>query len=227
MEINRYLDHAILNPEFTIEEIKEKIAEGIKYGVQTVCVRGCDIPLAVEMCKGTRTNVGCVLDFPHGHGGKEAKAALAEIYTKQGAKEVDMVINYGYAKSGAWDKVEEEIRVVCEKVHKKDGIVKVIFETSQLTLEEIAEATRRCIAAKADFVKTSTGFNGVGATEEAVKVMLETADGRIKVKPSGGIRDYDSARMFLAMGAERLGVGSSSTAKICEKVHVVNHDSGY
>lgn len=225
MKINRYLDHAILNPEFTIEEVKESIKEAIKYEVQTVCVRGCDIPLAVEMCRGTNTNVCCVLDFPHGHGGKEAKAAIAEIYSGQGANEIDMVLNYGYVKSGAWDKVEEEIRAVCEKSHKNGSIVKVIFETSQLTLEEVAKATECSISAKADFVKTSTGFNGGGATEEAVKVMLKTADGRIKVKPSGGIRDYERAKMFVDMGADRLGVGCNSTKKICEKLQAADGDN--
>lgn len=226
MEINRYLDHAILNPEFTIEEVKASIKEAIGYEVQTVCVRGCDIPMAVEMCKGTNTNVCCVLDFPHGHGGKEAKAAIADIYSRQGAKEVDMVINYGFARSGAWDKVEDEIRAVCENVHKNGGIVKVIFETSQLTLEEVARATEASIAAGADFVKTSTGFNGGGATEEAVRVMLDTAKGRIKVKPSGGIRDYERAKMFVEMGADRLGVGCNSTRKICEKLAPAAADTG-
>lgn len=225
MNINRYLDHAILNPEFTIEEVKASIREAIHYEVQTVCVRGCDIPMAVEMCEGTNTNVCCVLDFPHGHGGKEAKSAIAEIYSSQGAKEIDMVINYGYARSGAWDKVEEEIEAVCEKAHQNGAIVKVIFEISQLSLEEIAKATECSISAKADFVKTSTGFNGGGATEEAVSVMLKTANGRIKVKPSGGIRDYERAKMFVDMGADRLGVGCNSTKKICEKIAAAETDS--
>jgi len=218
MKINRYLDHAVLNPAFTNEEVKEAIKQGIEYEVQTVCVRGCDIPLAVEMCKGTNTNVCCVLDFPHGHGGKEAKAALTEIYCRQGAKEIDMVLNYGYAKSAAWDKVEEEIKAVCDAAHQHGVIVKVIFETSQLSLEEAAKATECCISAKADYVKTSTGFNGQGATEEVVKVMLKTAGGKIKVKPSGGIRDYETAKMYVNMGADRLGVGCSTTVKICDNV---------
>lgn len=219
MRINRYLDHAILNPEFTTAQVEKSIKEAIYYETCTVCVRGCDISLAAELCRGTNTKVCCVLDFPHGHGGKEAKAALAEIYTAQGAEEVDMVINYGYAKGGEWDKVQDEIHAVSEKVHKNHAIVKVIFETSQLTLQEIAEATRVSIAGGADFIKTSTGFNGEGATPEAVKVMLETAGGKIKVKPSGGIRDLEKAEMFVEMGVDRLGVGCNSTAKICEAAY--------
>ena len=222
MKINRYIDHSVLNPAFTNEEVIQYIKEGLKYDVQTVCVRGCDIQLAVEMCKGTNTNVCCVLDFPHAHGGKEAKAALAEIYCRQGVKEIDMVLNYGYVKSAAWDRVEEEIKAVCDITHKNGVIVKVIFETSQITLEEVAKATEVCISANADYVKTSTGFNGQGATEEIVNVMLKTANGRIKVKPSGGIRDFESAKKFIDMGADRIGVGCTSTPKLCDNLQ----DSG-
>ena len=103
-----------------------------------------------------------------------------------------------------------------EEAHKKGVNVKVIFETSQLDDAQIRKATEVCIAAGADFVKTSTGFNGGGATVEAVKAMLETSGGRIKVKPSGGIRNYETARMYVDMGVDRLGIGFSSCAKICE-----------
>ena len=103
-----------------------------------------------------------------------------------------------------------------EEAHKKGVLVKVIFETSQLTLDEVRKATRVCIAAGADFVKTSTGFNGTGATVEAVQAMLEEAQGRIKVKPSGGIRDYKTAKMYVDMGAARLGTGFSSCKALCE-----------
>ncbi len=215
MEINRYLDHAVLKPEMTLEEVREAIQTGIDYEVNTVCVRPCDIELAVSMCKGTKTRVCCVLDFPHGHGGKEAKTALAEIYARQGAEEIDMVMNYGLARSGEWDRVEEEIAAVVEAAHKNNAIVKVIFETSMLNIDQVKKATDVAVSAKADFVKTSTGFNGEGATVEAVKAMLEVADGRIKVKPSGGIRDYSKAKMFVDMGVHRLGVGFNSTKPIC------------
>lgn len=217
MKISRYLDHAILNPDLTNDQIKASIEEAISYEVQTVCVRASDVPLAVELCKGTNTNVCCVLDFPYGYGGKDAKTAMAEIYAKQGAVEIDMVINYGFAKSGDWDAVEAEIKAVSDAAHKNDAIVKVIFETAQLTLDEVKKATEVSIAAGADFVKTSTGYNGEGATVEVVKVMLETADGKIKVKPSGGIRNYEKAKMLVEMGVDRLGVGMNSTKKICEE----------
>lgn len=225
MDINRYIDYAVLKPEMTLEEVRKAILEGIDLEVNTICVRPCDIELAVSMCKDTKTRVCCVLDFPHGHGGKEAKAALADIYSKKGVEEIDMVMNYGFARSGEWDRVEEEISAVVEAAHKNDAIVKVIFETSVLSIEQIKKATEVAIAAKADFVKTSTGFNGEGATVEAVKAMLETAKGRIKVKASGGIRDYEKAKMFVDMGAERLGVGYTSSRAICEEIKNNNNDN--
>ena len=112
--------------------------------------------------------------------------------------------------------VEEEIKAVVEEAHAKGVIVKVIFETSQLDDAQIRKATEVCIAAGADFVKTSTGFNGGGATVEAVKAMLETAQGRIKVKPSGGIRNFETAKMYVDMGVDRLGIGYSSCKPIVE-----------
>lgn len=215
MNVNSYLDHAVLKPEMTQKEVKEAIQDGIDFEVNTVCVRPCDIELAVSMCKGTKTRVSCVLDFPYGYGGKEGKAALAEIYSKQGAEEIDMVMNYGLAKSGEWDRVEDEISAVVKAAHKNNSIVKVIFETSMLNIDQIKRATEVAIAANADFVKTSTGFNGEGATHEGVKAMIETANGRIKVKASGGIRDINDAKMFIDMGVNRLGVGYSSVKAIC------------
>ena len=112
--------------------------------------------------------------------------------------------------------VEAEIKAVVEEAHTKGVNVKVIFETSQLTVEQIKKATEVSIAAGADFVKTSTGFNGSGASVEAVQAMLETAKGRCKVKPSGGIRNYETAKMYVDMGVDRLGIGFSSCKAICD-----------
>ena len=125
-------------------------------------------------------------------------------------------MNYGAARGGAWDVVEAEIKAVVEEAHAKGVNVKVIFETSQLTIDQIKKATEVSIAAGADFVKTSTGFNGTGATVEAVQAMLDTAKGRCKVKPSGGIRNYETAKMYVDMGVDRLGIGFASCKAICE-----------
>ena len=216
MDIARYLDAAILKPDMTRAEVESAIKECIALRAMTVCVRGCDIDLAVAMTKGTETLVSCVLDFPYGYSGLEVKRAAARDYAARGIYEIDMVMNYGAARSGDWTTVENEIRAVVEEAHAKNVGVKVIFETSQLTAEEIRQATEVSIAAGADFVKTSTGFNGEGATVEAVKIMLDTAVGRAKVKPSGGIRNYETARMYVDMGASRLGVGVSSCKPIVE-----------
>ena len=216
MKISRYFDAAVLKPEMTREEAKAAIREAIDADSYSVCVRGCDIELAVSMCRGTNTIVSCVLDFPYGYSGAAGKRALAKVYCQQGAKELDMVMNYGYARGGDWDVVEEEIRGVCEEAHAQGALVKVIFETSQLTLDQVKAATETSIRAGADFVKTSTGFNGAGATAEAVRTMLDTAAGRAKVKPSGGIRDYATAKMYVDMGAERLGIGYASAAAIAK-----------
>ena len=216
MKISRYFDAAVLKPEMTPEQAEAAIKECIAFDSYSVCVRGCDIDLALRLTKGTNTVVSCVLDFPYGYGGVEAKREAARLYAAKGVKDIDMVMNYGAARGGAWDVVEEEIRAVVEEAHKKGVIVKVIFETSQLDDAQIRKGTEVCIAAGADFVKTSTGFNGGGATVEAVKAMLETAKGRIKVKPSGGIRNYETAKMYVDMGVARLGIGFSSCSKICE-----------
>ncbi|OGV42822.1 MAG: deoxyribose-phosphate aldolase [Lentisphaerae bacterium GWF2_49_21] len=216
MKINRYLDAAILKPETTRKETIAAINECLKYKTMTACVRPCDIELAKSMCKGTDTFVCCVLNFPHGNDSSDAKQAEAELYVKKGVVEIDMVANFALAKSAEWKLYEEDIRVV-SSVTKKAGIVlKVIFETCYLSIDEIRLCTKAAIAAEADFVKTSTGFGTGGATDEAVRAMLETADGKIKVKPSGGIRDYARAKSFIDMGCHRLGVNFSSVAAICD-----------
>ena len=217
MEINRYLDQAVLKPGLTISEVKAAIQMGIDFEVATVCVRPCDIELAMGMCKGTKTQVSCVLDFPHGTGGAAAKEAQAALYAAQGVADIDMVMNHSYARSGEWGVVEDEIRRVVKQAHAKGVNVKVIFESGLLTTDEIKNAVEVSIAAGADYVKTSTGFVGTGATVEAVQAMLDTAKGRIKVKPSQGIRDYETAKMYVDMGVARLGVGPTSTPVICGK----------
>jgi deoxyribose-phosphate aldolase len=216
--VNRYLDHAVLKPDMTQDEAKAAIQLGIDYKVRTVCVRPCDIKLAAQMCRGTETEVSCVLSFPHGSNPTKVKAFEAKEYIAMGTNEIDMVANYGFIRSGLWDLVEADIKAVVDVAKPAGVLVKVIFETSQLTIEEIKKTTEICISAGADFVKTSTGFNGEGATIEGVKAMLDTAAGRIMVKPSGGIRDKAKAEMFIDMGVHRLGNGSTSTEAICEGI---------
>ncbi len=214
-DIHRYLDHAVLQPEMTRQKAIEAIQLGIDYKVRTVCVRPCDIELCAEMCRGTETEVSCVVAFPHGCTSSLVKADEARRYIAAGTNEIDMVVNFGYVRSALWDDVVADIRAVTDIARPAGVLVKVIFETAYLTIPEIRRTTECAIEAEADFVKTSTGFGGQGATVEAVQAMLDTARGRIKVKPSGGIRDRARAEMFIEMGAERIGNGYSSTEAIC------------
>lgn len=216
MKISRYFDAAVLKPNMSEQEVKAAIQLSIDCDSYSVCVRPCDIDLAVEMCKGTNTVVSCVLDFPHGDSTAEGKAALAEIYASKGVAEIDMVMNYGYARSGKWEEVRKGIEGVVHAAKKRGVDVKVIFETCALTTDEIKKATEICIEAGADFVKTSTGFAASGASVEAVQAMLEEAQGRIKVKASGGIRNYETAKHYVDMGVERLGIGFGAAKAISD-----------
>lgn len=209
--INRYLDAAILKPELTQDEVVAAISESIKWKTKTVCVRPFDIPLAKKMCAGTDTGVSCVLSFPHGCAPTAVKAFEAKTYIALGTDEIDMVANYGMIKSGRWDYVEADIRTVAEVCNAQKIPLKVIFETCYLDADQIARTTEICVKAGADFVKTSTGFATGGATVEAVKIMVETAKGRIKVKPSGGIRDRATAIAYVEMGADRLGTNYTAS----------------
>lgn len=216
MKISRYFDSAVLKPNMTEQEVRDAIQQSIDCDSYSVCVRPCDIDLAVEMCRGTNTVVSCVLDFPHGDSTPEGKAALAELYAAKGVAEIDMVMNYGYARSGKWEEVKRGIEGVVKAAGKQNVGVKVIFETCELTTAEIKKATEICIEAGADFVKTSTGFAASGASIEAVQAMLDAAQGRIKVKASGGIRNYETAKNYVDMGVERLGIGFGAAKAISD-----------
>lgn len=214
--INRYLDAAILKPEFTEDETVAAIKSCLKFEAFSVCVRPCDIPLAQEYCANTSTSVCVVLGFPHGDQLPATKAAEAREYIDLGVEEIDMVANYGWVKSGKWDAVKADIAGVAALTKSANVILKVIFETAHLNPSQIKKLVEVCIEAGADFVKTSTGFNGEGAREVDIQLMLDTAAGRIQVKPSGGIRDAKRANLLLLMGVHRLGVGWNSVAPICE-----------
>ncbi|MEZ5278089.1 MAG: deoxyribose-phosphate aldolase [Opitutaceae bacterium] len=213
--INRYLDAAILLPETTRAEMEKAVRACLELDVFSVCVRPCDIGRALALCEGSTTAVCVVLGFPHGAQLSSSKVDEARRYIAAGVDEIDMVANYGWARSGLWDEVRADIAGVAEVTRAAGVPLKVIFETAHLDPEMIGRLVEVSIEAGADFVKTSTGFNGTGATEEAVELMLRTAAGRIKVKPSGGIRDRARAETFVRMGVHRLGVNWSSCVAIC------------
>jgi deoxyribose-phosphate aldolase len=211
--LNRYFDAAILKPESTQAEVRAAIAAMVAARTITVCVRPCDIALALEMCRGTDTAVGCVLGFPHGDGLSECKADEAVRYVRLGVAEIDMVANYGLIRSGEWQRFERDLALVREAA--KGVTLKAILETGSLSLQETGEATRVALRVGLDFVKTSTGFGAGGATEEAVTAMVAAAQGRIRVKASGGIRTREAAERYLALGCARLGVNYTTAAELC------------
>jgi len=213
--LNRYLDAAILKPEMTRDEVVKAIEACIALKTFSVCVRPCDIPLAQSLCRDSETKVCVVLGFPHGDQLAASKADEARRYIEAGVDEIDMVANYGLARSGDWEAVLADIKAVAGPTRSAGTLLKVIFETAQLDAAQIVKLTEIAIDAGADFVKTSTGFNGEGANEADVRLMLDTAGGRAKVKPSGGIRDAATAQRFIEMGAARLGVGWTACAAIC------------
>ncbi|MGI6239503.1 MAG: deoxyribose-phosphate aldolase [Christensenellales bacterium] len=214
MNIEAYIDHAVLKPDMTRAEIDAAVKSGIELGVYSVCMHPRDVARAAALCEGTNTRVGSVVDFPHGAGGAQVKRAIAQYALAQGATELDMVMNYSAARSGDWDAVRKEIAAVVQEAKRAGALVKVIFETSELTEPVIRTAVDISIEAGTDFVKTSTGFASGGATVEAVSIMLDQAKGRIRVKPSGGIRDYAAARKYIEMGASRLGIGYNGSRAV-------------
>ncbi len=207
--VAKMMDHAVLKPAMTDDDIRANAAMCVARGVGDLCVRPTDVALAASLLKGTGTTVAAVVGFPHGANRTEVKVLEARLAIEDGADELDMVMNIGKFLSGDDAFVRRDIAAVVAEAKPKGVLVKVILETCLLTLEQVAKACEIAIEAGADFVKTSTGFNGDGATPEAVEVMLNTCAGRAKVKPSGGIRDWGKAVMFVKMGADRLGVGSA------------------
>lgn len=216
IELASYIDQSVLKPEFTQYEISKYTGEGIDYGCKTVCIHPASLPIAVKLCEGTDTKICITCDFPFGLSTTKSKVMQAEVYCKSGAAfELDVVANYGWIRSGMWEKVEDEMKHICDVCHLYGTAVKVIFETDALTVEEVKKATEAAIKAGADFVKTSTGFftggKNEGATVEIIQAMMDVAKGNIKIKGSGGIRTQEHFFRLIDMGIDRMGIGYKST----------------
>ena len=203
------IDHAVLKPNFTDADIEKHAAMCVTRGVKSMCVRPCDVALAAKCLAGSPVLVSVVIGFPHGHHRPEVKALEAELAIRDGARELDMVMNIGKFLAGDHDYVRRDIAAVVAVAKPKGVLVKVIQQSGYLTLDQVAKACLLTEEAGADFVKTSTGFGPGSATPEIIAVMLKTVGGRLGVKPSGGIRDWKTAVGYLAQGANRLGVGST------------------
>ena len=215
-ELARYIDQSVLKPDFTQAEIRKYIREGIDFGCKTVCINPTSIGIAKELCKGTDTGICVVCDFPFGLSSTRSKVLQAEEILANGTiEDLDIVSNYGWIKSGIWDMFKADIQAVVEVCHKHGTLLKVIFETDALTLEEVAKATDIACIAGADFVKTSTGFytggESKGATKEVIRVMMDAAEGRCKIKGSGCIRTKEHFLELIDMGIDRMGIGYKST----------------
>ena len=209
--ISKYIDHTYLKPEASVDDIRRICDEAKKYQTASVCVNPSYVKFVAEQLEGSGVTPCCVVGFPLGATTPEAKAFEAADAAKNGAREVDMVINIGAIKSGDWDLVQRDIEAVVNAVKGK-ALLKVIIECCLLTDEEKVLACKAAKAAGADFVKTSTGFSTGGATVADVRLMRETVGPEMGVKASGGVRTYEDAVAMIEAGASR--IGASSTNKI-------------
>lgn len=203
-KIAKLIDHTLLKPESTPADVKALIEDASRLGTFSICVSPSQLP--VEVPEGLK--VATVVGFPSGAVKSSIKAAEAAQAVKDGADEVDMVINIAFAKDHEWDALEADIKAVRDAI--PGTLLKVIIESAALTDEEIVHACRASEAAGADYVKTSTGFHPAGgASVEAVKLMRETVGDRLGVKASGGIRTGEAAVAMVEAGASRLGLSAS------------------
>ena len=206
MGLNKYIDHTILKATASSSDVQKLCEEAIEHKFYSVCVNGCYVADAKQLLQGTDVKVAAVVGFPLGAMTTAAKVFEAKEAVENGASEIDMVINVAKLKDGEFDYVENEIRLIKEAIG--DNVLKVIIETCYLTDEEKVKACELSLVAKADFVKTSTGFGTGGATYEDVKLMKSVVGDNAKVKASGGVRDKETAQKYVNLGAERLGTSS-------------------
>lgn len=201
-----YIDHTLLAQNATVEMIENLCNEAKKYNFCSVCVNSSYVKDASEFLKQSDVKVCSVVGFPLGAMSTKAKAYEAKLAIEDGSSEIDMVINVGWVKSKQYDKVKDDI--VALNATCKDVILKVILETALLDEEEIREICKISKEIGVDFVKTSTGFSTRGASLEDIKIMKEVVGDSVKIKASGGIRDYEKAMSMIEAGANRLGVSA-------------------
>ena len=206
MGLNKYIDHTILKATASSADVQKLCEEAIEHEFYSVCVNGCYVADAKHLLQGTDVKVAAVVGFPLGAMTTASKVFEAKEAIENGASEIDMVINVAKLKDGEFDYVENEIRLIKEAIG--DNVLKVIIETCYLTDEEKVKACELSLVAKADYVKTSTGFGTGGATYEDVKLMKSVVGDNAKVKASGGVRDNETAQKYVDLGAERLGTSS-------------------
>jgi deoxyribose-phosphate aldolase len=202
------IDHTSLKPEAAAQDIEKACLEALQNGFASVCVNPCWVPLVAKRLTGSPVKVCTVIGFPLGANQTETKLAEATLALSQGARELDMVQNVGALRSADYSLVGQEIAKLAELAHRNGAILKVILETSSLTTDQKVKACQIAVEAKADFVKTSTGFSSAGATVEDVHLMRQTVGQALGVKASGGIRSLATVRSMLAAGANRIGASA-------------------
>ncbi|HZZ72204.1 MAG TPA: deoxyribose-phosphate aldolase [Pirellulales bacterium] len=227
-ELAGMIDHSLLHPTLSDAELAAGCALAAKYQVASVCIKPYAVARAAESLRGSGVQVGCVIGFPHGNSATEVKRFETAIACRDGATEIDMVVNLGKAFSGDWEYVERDIRAVCEEAHRHHAKVKVIFENDYLTTggaglssdEFKIQLCQICERAGADWVKTSTGYGFVkgpdggynyqGATEHDLRLMRASCSPKVQVKAAGGVRDLDGLIRVRQLGASRCGATATA-----------------
>ena len=209
MNIASFIDHTVLKPTTTISDVKALCNEAIEYGFAAVCIPPPLVKNAKAFLKGTEVKTATVIGFPFGYSNAKAKIFETQQAIEDGADEMDVVINLIALRGKAWTYLDSEIKYIVEAIHKNKSLLKVIIESGILTNEEIVRCCEIYAKAGVDFVKTSTGYAEKGASLEAVQLMRQTLPSSIRIKASGGIRNYEFAKQLIGAGADRLGCSAS------------------
>lgn len=206
MNYNKMIDHTVLKADTPLETVKRICDEAMEYGFASVCINPCHVAYCADYLKDSNVNVCTVIGFPLGANTSAVKAFETKDAIANGADEIDMVMNIGALKDKNYDLVRDDVKAVVEAAN--GTLVKVILETCLLTEDEIKKACELCVEAKADYVKTSTGFSTRGATIEDVRIMKEAVHGKAKVKAAGGVRTPEDMVKIVAAGADRIGTST-------------------
>ena len=204
-DMARMIDHSLLQPPLTDADLEQGCRLARDYGVASVCIKPYGVRLAADILAGTPVAVGTVIGFPHGSHLTAIKVAEAERAMDDGARELDMVVNIGKVLSQDWRYVAEDIRAVVEAAHRRQALVKVIFENCMLKDEHKEQLCRICGEVRADFVKTSTGYGDGGATDDDLRLMRRCSPPHVQVKAAGGVRTFDRLLAVRQLGVARAG----------------------
>ncbi len=221
VELAQFIDYSVLKPEFTEQEIIDLTKDGVRLGCATICINPGYVDLCEPYVKNSKTMLCPVCDFPFGTSTTESKVKQIEIVAKSDmVKEIDIVANFGWIRSGSYDKVTKDIKSCADMAHKYGRKLKVIFETDALTEEQVRKSCQCAVMAGADFVKTSTGFltgfDANGATPEIIRIMMEEVGEKCQVKGSGCIRTREHFLKLIDMGIDRMGVGYKSVPVVLD-----------